>query len=70
MQLFSDHSIKDRTSVLDSSKPTFASVGKVTVMPSAILTRRFLLVLTALRSLIKREKRIGPGLYLKEHPYL
>ena len=61
MQLLSDHSIKDRTSVSDSAKPTFASVGKVTVMPSAILTRRFLLVLTALRSLIKIEKKIGPG---------
>ena len=59
MQLFSDHSIKDRTSVSDSSITTFASVGNVTVMSSANMTRRFLLVLTALRSLIKIEKRIG-----------
>ena len=70
MQLFSDHSIKDSTSVSDSSKPTFASIGKLTVMSSANLTRRFLLVLTALISLIKIEKRTGPGLYLEEHPYL
>ena len=59
MRLFSDHSIKDRTSVSDSSKPTFASIGKLTVMSSANLTRRFLLVLTALISLIKIEKRSG-----------
>ena len=32
MQLISDHSRKDRTSVSDSSKPTFASIGKLTVM--------------------------------------
>ena len=60
MQLFSDHSIKDRTSVSEPSKPTFASSGKLTVMSSAILTRRFLLVLTTLISPIKIEKRIGP----------
>ena len=55
-----DHSRKDRTSVSDSSKPTFASIGKLTVMSFANLTRRFLLVSTALISLIKGEKRIGP----------
>ena len=62
MQLILDHSIKDRTSVSDSSKPTFASIGKLTVMSSANLTRRFLLVLAALIPfhLIKGEKRIGP----------
>ena len=60
MHLFSDHSIKDKTSVSDSSKPTFASIGKLTVMSSANLTRRFLIVLTALISLIKIEKRNGP----------
>ena len=32
MQFFSDHSIKDWTSVSDSSKPTFASIGKLTVI--------------------------------------
>ena len=60
MQLFSDHSIKDRTSVSDSSKPTFASIGKLTVKSSANLTRRFLLVLAAFISLIKIAKRTGP----------
>ena len=70
MQLFSDHSIKDRTSVSDSSKPTFALIGKVTVVSSANLTRRFLLVLTTLISLLKIERGPGPGLYLEQHPYL
>ena len=60
IQLFSDHSVKDRTSVSDSSKPTFASIGKLTVMSSANLTRRFSFLLTALISLIKIEKRTGP----------
>ena len=70
MQLFSDHSIKDRTSVSDSSKPTFASIGKLTVMSSAKLSRRLLLVLTALISLIKIKRGRAPGLYLEENPYL
>ena len=48
MQLSSDHSMKDRTLVSDSSKPTFASIGKLTVTSSANSTRRFLLVSTAL----------------------
>ena len=56
MQLFSDYSLKDRTSVSDSSKPAFASISKLAVMSSANLTRRFLLVLTALISLIKIKK--------------
>ena len=60
MQLFSDHSIKDKTSASDSTKPTFASIGKLTVMSCANLTRRFLLLLTALISLIIIEKRTGP----------
>ena len=60
MQLFSDHSIKDKTSVSNSSKPTLASIGKLTVMSSANLTRIFLLVLTALISLIKIAKRTSP----------
>ena len=60
IQLFSDHSVKDKTSVSDSSKPTFASISKLTVMSSANLTRRFSLLLTALISLIKIEKRTGP----------
>ena len=60
MQLISDHSRKDRTSVSDSSKPTLASIGKLTVMSFANLTRRFLFLSTALISLIKGEKRIGP----------
>lgn len=55
MQFFSDHSIKDWTSVSDSSKPTLASIGKLTVISSANLTRRFLSVLIALISLIKIE---------------
>ena len=60
MQLFSDNSIKDRTSVSDSSKPTFNSIGKLTVMSSANLTRRFLLVLRALISLVKNGKEDRP----------
>ena len=52
--------MQDRTFISDSSKPTFASIGKLIVMSSANLTRRFLLVLTALISLIKIEKRTGP----------
>ena len=60
MQLISDHSRKDRTSVSDSSKPTLASIGKLTVISFANLTRRFLFLSTALISLIKGEKRIGP----------
>ena len=57
---FSDPSIKDRIFVSDSSKPTFASIGKLTVMSPPNLTRRFLLVLIALISLITIEKRISP----------
>ena len=60
MQFFSDHSIKDWTSVSDSSKPTLASIGKLTVISSANLTRRFLSVLTALISLVKIENKTGP----------
>ena len=59
MRFFSDHPIKDMTSVSDSSKPTFGSIGKLTVISSANLTRRFLLVLTASISLIKIENKSG-----------
>ena len=52
--------MKDRTSVSDSSKTTFASLSKLTVISSANLTRRFLLVLTALISLMKIENKTGP----------
>ena len=51
---------KDRTSISDSSKPTFASIGKLIAISSAHLTRSFLLVFTAFISLIKLENNTGP----------
>ena len=39
IRLFSDHSIKDITSISDSSKPITASIGKLIVISPANLTK-------------------------------